>query len=239
MKGHSVKKEYNKNGGRLRVLMIVAAVFTAIAVAVTCALCIDKKTNPITGDNISSSASGSATYTNVVGDKTAQGALNAGDILDYSFENGKIYDIKLPKGTFKLEVWGAQGGAYDTGCAGGLGGYTYVSSYEVTPTTGEYLYIVVGGQGTGGTGANKTGGYNGGGTVYIGNGGGAGGGATHIATVSGTLNNLSSTTNQAKVLLVAGGGGGSTTNNHSGTYGQGGYGGGANNAGGEIGRAHV
>ncbi|MCX4313618.1 MAG: glycine-rich protein [Clostridia bacterium] len=232
MKGHSVKKEYNKNGGRLRVLMIVAAVFTAIAVAVTCALCIDKKTNPITGDNISSSASGSATYTNVVGDKTAQGALNAGDILDYSFENGKIYDIKLPKGTFKLEVWGAQGGAYDTGCAGGLGGYTYVSSYEVTPTTGEYLYIVVGGQGTGGTGANKTGGYNGGGTVYIGNGGGAGGGATHIATVSGTLNNLSSTTNQAKVLLVAGGGGGSTTNNHSGTYGQGGYGGGANNAGG-------
>ncbi len=231
MKRHTSKAEKNIKTKSARVFALIAAVFTAIAVAVTCAVCLDKLAPPASVDGVGSGdVSTSTTYTNLTGDKTAQGVLVANDIIDYSYAANNAYSIKLPKGTYKLEVWGAQGGYYDSSQgAGAKGGYTY-ATYEVTPTSGQYIYIYVGGQGTSGTGANKTGGYNGGGTVYIGNGGGAGGGATHMATASGLLNALKS--NQSAVLLVGGGGGGSTTNAHSGTAGIGGAGGGGNANGG-------
>ena len=132
-------------------------------------------------------------------------------------------------GTYKLEVWGAQGGDANATYLGGKGGY---SSGNITLAAGDKLYINVGGRGYGGqrvtTGGTILGGYNGGqnitygttdGLHYV----GAGGGATHIATKSGTLASLSSS--QSDVKIVAGGGGGAYYHT-SGYYGQGGVGGG-------------
>lgn len=133
---------------------------------------------------------------------------------------GGIQTFTAPfSGTYKLEVYGAQGGtatytaANKTG-TGGKGGYSYGS---INLTAGDKLYVCVGGQGAGTDGATTTktaaGGYNGGGNgfaqaVYDGTSSGAaaggGGGATHIGKTNTTLANTSST----NVLIVAGGGGG-------------------------------
>ena len=123
-------------------------------------------------------------------------------------------------GTYKLEVWGAQGGngCQNNNCtrSGGKGGY---SSGNVTLTEGVTIYVVAGTQGGNASANNCTGGsggYNGGAKgandsncdkTPSGNGtdaGGGGGGASHIAKQSGQLKNISS----SNVYIVAGGGGG-------------------------------
>lgn len=96
-------------------------------------------------------------------------------------------------GSYKLEVWGAQGGN------GEKGGYSI--GHKIL-TSGTSLYVYVGGNTT-----NATGGFNGGGSSTNSNlPGYGGGGATHIATITGLLPTLSSS--QSSVLIVAGGGGG-------------------------------
>ena len=102
-------------------------------------------------------------------------------------------------GRYKLEVWGAQGGSYNSSYYGGYGGY---STGIVFLNKNEQLKIYVGS-----TAISPIGGYNGGGkgSSYVGISGG--GGATHIARVSGLLSTLSS--KKDKILIVAGGGGGS------------------------------
>ena len=134
--------------------------------------------------------------------------------------------VSLPKGTYKLEVWGAQGGA-----SGGKGGYS-VGTYSVSKATN--VYVVVGGQGATSSDNTVGGGYNGGGSSsYTGLNGmitfnnGAGGGATHIATKDGLLSSLSSS--KSSVLIVAGGGGGTMSG-----YSTEGYGGGTNGGSGKI-----
>ena len=136
-------------------------------------------------------------------------------------------------GTYKLEVWGAQGGkgCTDNDCSrtGGQGGYSVGTT---TLTEGTTIYVVVGTKGGDASANNCTGangGYNGGGKggndfncdkTPDGNGtdaGGGGGGATHIAKQSGLLKNIAS----SNVYIVAGGGGGGSFN------GGGGNGGGA------------
>lgn len=165
-------------------------------------------------------------------------SLKTGDILNCSY-SGTYKSITLPKGTYKLECWGAQGGngtaspSNDSQLFGGKGGYSYGI---FSPTSDTVLYLYSGGQGSTATGSissGPNGGYNGGGAGSK-NGtnnsntqtSGGGGGATHIATTSGLLNTLSSST--ASILLIAGGGGGA-----GGWYGSfstqssdGGYGGG-------------
>ena len=64
-------------------------------------------------------------------------------------------------GKYKLEVWGAQGGAGGSG-AGGLGGYS-VGTISLTSNT--VLYVYVGGQGSSSI-YNVAGGFNGGGYNY-------------------------------------------------------------------------
>lgn len=147
----------------------------------------------------------------------------------YEFNyTGSVQSKTLAKGTWKFELWGAQGGSgtpYNTSIAGGKGGYVTGTWTFTSNTT---VYIVVGGQGAtkaAGSYTNRNsnadraaGGYNGGG--YSGcNGGGAqkggGGGATHVAiTNRGVLSAYRSY--QSDVLIVAGGGGAmggySTTN---------------------------
>lgn len=146
-------------------------------------------------------------------------SLKTGDILNCPY-SGTYKSITLPKGTYKLECWGAQGGngtaspSNNSQLFGGKGGYSYG---VFSPTSDTVLYLYSGGQGataTGSTLSGPNGGYNGGGAGSK-NGSnnsntqtsGGGGGATHIAITSGLLNTLSSST--ASILLIAGGGGNS------------------------------
>ena len=158
--------------------------------------------------------------------------------------NGGIQSFKVPiKGTYTLEVWGAQGGTYNT-YAGGKGGYAKGNKYFETDTT---LYIGVGQQAT-----TAEGGYNGGG---YGNGYNeditvptphcrGGGGATHIGVCNSRLNscrNEAGGGGDAKIYIVGAGGGGASEQfaggaggGTSGSAGGGTYagGGGTQNAGG-------
>lgn len=176
-------------------------------------------------------------------------SLKTGDILNYPY-GGTYKSITLPKGTYKLECWGAQGGngtaspSNNSQLFGGKGGYSYG---VFSPTSDTVLYLYSGGQGataTDSTLSGPNGGYNGGGAGSK-NGAnnsntqtsGGGGGATHIATTSGLLNTLSSST--ASILLIAGGGGGAggwygsfSTQSSDGGYGGGNSGGSATNGGG-------
>ena len=150
-------------------------------------------------------------------------AYTPGAIWEYNYTGG-VQPFTVPcSGTYKLEVYGAQGGTSLENFYGGKGGYS-VGSKSLSKDTP--LYIVVG---------QKpatphiyyddddeehvsyvAGGYNGGGTtgdasLYYGtsypNGCGCGGGATHIATTNyGVLSNYD--THRSDVLIVAGGGGG-------------------------------
>ena len=134
-----------------------------------------------------------------------QSCIPIGKEWTYDYTGG-IQSFTAPvSGTYKLEVWGAQGG-YN----GGYGGY---SSGTKSLSKTNIVYIVVGGQGNtiSYSSTPSYGGYNGGG-----NGGdtqgtrhnGGGGGATHMSTTNrGILSNYNSY--RGEVLLVAGGGGGS------------------------------
>ena len=176
-----------------------------------------------------SDASITVTYSN--GSTLTQsiaGTWTAGNIYTYNISKtipvanfaytGSVQTYTVPfTGTYKLEVWGAQGTDFIKG-TGGNGGYSYGT---ISLTKNKVLYVCVGGQGNpptyssdysysvSGKSLGGTGGYNGGGnggdgfTAYSGCGGG--GGATHIATYNGVLKELSS--NQASVVIVAGGGG--------------------------------
>lgn len=147
--------------------------------------------------------------------------------LDKTFDytgSEQTYTVKLD-GKYKLEVWGAQGGSYNSEYYGGYGGYS-VGTVELKKN--QMIYVYVGGQGTILTDNSDyiPGGFNGGGR-------GAnkdanvtstsGGGATHVATKSGLLSSLEGY--KDNILIVSAGGGG--TSYQSGTYsGVGGSGGG-------------
>ena len=148
-------------------------------------------------------------------------------ITNYGY-TGEVQTYTAPvAGTYKLEVWGAQGcsNVNNTLDEGGLGGYSYGN---VSLSAGQKIYIVVGQYER----QLETASYNGGGAG--GGYAGAGGGATHIATTNrGELKNYASY--KSEVLIVAGGGGGSA---HSNTYADwmyGGTGGGTSGGGGRLG----
>ena len=156
--------------------------------------------------------SGSATY-------TIKATSNK---REFSYTGG-VQSAALPIGTYKLEVWGAQGaGSGNTSTSyGGKGGYSYGNYVMSAAAT---LYVCVGGAGSG---TNGVAGYNGGAAASTVNGhtGGGGGGATHFATTNrGELRYYNSY--RGEVLLVAGGGGGS--DDMGGDDGSGGTGGGTN-----------
>ena len=118
-------------------------------------------------------------------------------------------------GTYKLELWGAQGGNYSTDYVGGYGAYTVA---YINLQKDDVLYVNVGQAGS--TYAVRTqnnGTYNGGGGCTYDDGnwtGGSGGGATAISTISAgtsTLDNYtykySSDYYKSRILVAAGGGG--------------------------------
>lgn len=150
----------------------------------------------------------------------AADSLATGDILNCPY-SGTYKTIILPKGTYKLECWGARGGrgtdssgANVSGNANyGRGGYSK-GTIKLTSTTTVYLYA--GGAGADATGRNSTayaGGWNGGGNggaltfTYGGTNGAGGGGASDIR--------IGSTSLYARVIVAGGGGGASWYN---GTY---------------------
>lgn len=103
-----------------------------------------------------------------------------------NFSTSGSYGYTAPAtGTYKLEVWGAEGGAYSVGNPG-KGGY---SVGTINLTQGDELYIYVGGKGEPSPSTSSFnaygGGYNGGGNA--GYRGGGGGGATDIRIAGTTL----------------------------------------------------
>lgn len=150
--------------------------------------------------------------------------LKVSEDVVYNFEydtinNNGTYKKILSPGKYKLEVWGAQGGTYNTSYTGGKGGYSYGELVINTPTN---VYVYIGEQPSGyndtatENNMNK-GGFNGGGsgrtycysatcTYALG-----GGGATDIRINEDSLYNR---------VIVAGGGSGAT-NKTDGYYGGG------------------
>ena len=53
---------------------------------------------------------------------------------------GAVQNVTLNAGTYKLEVWGAQGGNYNTTYTGGKGGYSY-GTLTLNNTTNLYVYV--------------------------------------------------------------------------------------------------
>ena len=145
--------------------------------------------------------------------------------------------INLPKGTYKLQCWGASGGGeidQSSGSHRGLGGYSY-GNYTITES--KTVYVFVGGEGKWASGTNADGGWNGGGATMTRESamGSSGGGMTHISTTENPSTPViayTSTWNSTGTLIVAGGGGGTDDGDPSqGTLGgtndgSGGYGGG-------------
>lgn len=146
--------------------------------------------------------------------------IKTGDILNFNY-TGAVQSITLPKGTYTLECWGAQGGnrsqdsASATVTGSGLGGYS-IGTLTLTQLTTCYIYV--GGKGgmSSSTGNVKVeGGFNGGGFAShesTGEPGNGGGGATDVRIAQDSL--------YARVI-VAGGGGGSGEDNETGGYGGG------------------
>ena len=146
--------------------------------------------------------------------------IKTGDILNFDY-TGTVQTVTLPKGTYKLECWGAQGGnrsqdsASATVTGSGLGGYS-IGILTLTQLTTCYIYV--GGQGgmSSSTGNVKVeGGFNGGGFAShesTGEPGNGGGGATDVRIAQDSL--------YARII-VAGGGGGSGEDNETGGYGGG------------------
>lgn len=142
--------------------------------------------------------------------------LKTGDIINCPY-SGSAKSITLPKGIYKLEVWGAQGGSYSS-YYGGYGGYS-VGTIELIEDTTMYLYaggqpatnsqsqvVTSGGFNGGGKGANKY--YNG--TYTYGQGGG-GGSDIRIGTDS----------LYARVIVAGGGSGSNSVNVSTTKYGGG------------------
>ena len=189
-----------------RLTVFLMSLLTAVALCVTGVVLSAVKpasVDAVTPGDVDSSGN----YTNT-SETDFVNKLVAGNTITYT--TNKIFTARLGPGTYRFDLYGAQGGSYSNG-NGGKGGHTQ-ATYSITSTTTIYICV-------GGTTSNMTGGYNGGGT---GSGQGkGGGGATHIGLQNALLKNTST----ANVLAVAGGGGGAQSR-------AGGYGGGGNNAGG-------
>ena len=146
-----------------------------------------------------------------------------GEVFNFAY-TGSVQEITLPKGKYKLQCWGAQGGT-SYGSSSGTGSKGGYSEGVLTLTKTTTLYVFVGGQGSRGSSTSLVnGGWNGGGgavgyAAY--NSGGTngysnpacGGGATDISTVTSSMSYSNGRTNRSSASLlarciVAGGGAG-------------------------------
>lgn len=126
---------------------------------------------------------------------TTPSKIKTGDIINIPY-SGSEKSITLPEGTYKLEVWGAQGGYLSSTAYGGKGGYSYGTLNLTQETT---IYAFAGGAGNSGntipTNTSYYESFNGGGWRYWYKGGG---GASDFRIGSNSL--------YARVIVAGGGG---------------------------------
>ncbi|MCH5162387.1 MAG: hypothetical protein J1G38_02725, partial [Clostridiales bacterium] len=237
-----------KNGTRAqitrakRILILIVSGIIAVALGLTCGLCFGIGSSNRTGTTsgvesgeVTHSASKTLTSAGTY-NYSAAGSLINNDTITMQYCGG-VYTIVLPKGTYKFEVWGAQGGnaanAAYAGGYGGKGGYG-VGGYVITAASAT-VYVVVGQQGKSngslGIKYGAAGGFGGGGggAHPWGSGnssGGAGGGG-----LSGFFKATSPYAGNELLIAGAGGGGGGSAFNDGSGHGRGtdgGWGGGTN-----------
>lgn len=142
--------------------------------------------------------------------------IKTGDILNFDY-TGAVQAIALPKGIYKLECWGAQGGysSSNSGIKVGMGGKGGYSVGTITLNQKTPIYIYAGGVGSISGNGKADGGFPNGGSSWASNtseGAGGGGGSSDIRIGTDSLH--------ARVI-VAGGGGGGGEDNETGGYGGG------------------
>lgn len=142
--------------------------------------------------------------------------IKTGDILNFDY-TGAVQAIALPKGIYKLECWGAQGGysSSNSGIEVGMGGKGGYSVGTITLNQKTPIYIYAGGVGSISGNGKADGGFPNGGSSWASNtseGAGGGGGSSDIRIGTDSLH--------ARVI-VAGGGGGGGEDNETGGYGGG------------------
>ena len=118
------------------------------------------KTRTITSNN--TKKTGETTLTVSGGGKTATMKVNIVNFQTTTYNyTGSVQQVDLPAGTYKLEVWGAQGGNASS-YVGGKGGYS-VGNLRLNNNSKIYVYV-------GGKGSNNVAGFNGGGAGISSNG---------------------------------------------------------------------
>lgn len=142
--------------------------------------------------------------------------IKTGDILNFDY-TGTVQTVTLPKGTYKLECWGAQGGysSSNSGIEVGMGGKGGYSAGTITLNQKTLIYIYTGGVGSISGNGKADGGFPNGGSSWASStseGAGGGGGSSDIRIGTDSL--------YARVI-VAGGGGGGGENSETGGYGGG------------------
>ena len=142
--------------------------------------------------------------------------IKTGDILNFDY-TGTVQTVTLPKGTYKLECWGAQGGysSSNSGIGVGMGGKGGYSAGTITLNQKTLIYIYTGGVGSISGNGKADGGFPNGGSSWASStseGAGGGGGSSDIRIGTDSLH--------ARVI-VAGGGGGGGEDNETGGYGGG------------------
>lgn len=142
--------------------------------------------------------------------------IKTGDILNFDY-TGTVQTVTLPKGTYKLECWGAQGGysSSNSGIKVGMGGKGGYSAGTITLNQKTLIYIYTGGVGSISGNGKADGGFPNGGSSWASStseGAGGGGGSSDIRIGTDSL--------YARVI-VAGGGGGGGEDNETGGYGGG------------------
>lgn len=142
--------------------------------------------------------------------------IKTGDILNFDY-TGTVQTVTLPKGTYKLECWGAQGGysSSNSGIGVGMGGKGGYSAGTITLNQKTLIYIYTGGVGSISGNGKADGGFPNGGSSWASStseGVGGGGGSSDIRIGTDSL--------YARVI-VAGGGGGGGEDNETGGYGGG------------------
>lgn len=142
--------------------------------------------------------------------------IKTGDILNFDY-TGTVQTVTLPKGTYKLECWGAQGGysSSNSGIDVGMGGKGGYSAGTITLNQKTLIYIYTGGVGSISGNGKADGGFPNGGSSWASStseGAGGGGGSSDIRIGTDSL--------YARVI-VAGGGGGGGEDNETGGYGGG------------------
>lgn len=135
--------------------------------------------------------------------------IKTGDILNFGY-TGAVQSVTLPKGTYKLECWGAQGGDhfnYASQYRTTVGGYS-VGTITLSKTTNIYIYVGGAGTYSSGSGGAALGGFNGGGYAYSSNRQtNSGGGATDIRISQDSL--------YARVIVAGGAGAGRDSSSNS------------------------